>query len=735
MTDHAPASDAELDAEAEDIFYEALQIPDAAGREEYLSRMCSGKSSLRLAVDAMLSSHARADGFFRAGSAALKPPTEFAAASSAHDAERGTEGIGFQLGSYKLVQCLGEGGSGVVYLAQQETPVSRSVAVKILKPGMDTRQVIARFETERQTLAMMEHPHIAHVLDAGMTGTGRPYFVMELVRGESITDYCLRIGAPLIERLQLFQQVCQAVQHAHQKGVIHRDLKPSNILVALHDTVPVLKVIDFGIAKAIGAASSDAHITQRDQVIGTPAYMSPEQAEGGCVDVDTRSDIYSLGVVLYELLAGRPPFQNEELLKGGVDEMRRKLRSEEPLRPSAVVVIANTRNRIHDASRRAQVLRGDLDWIVMKALEKDRDRRYETVRGLWLDIERYLTNDPVEARPPSRVYRLQKLIRRNKVLFAAIGSTTLALIAGLAVSTWLYLRAAAAERQQMNLRAVAEHALRQEAILRQKAEDRERIANAAILLVERKFEEADGMVERMEGQFTQPSVEAANVLRSLAEWHILRGDTRSAAKRSLALLDASRFEGNDKPDMVTRDMVVAAPILVEAGDLVRYEELRVVAVDRFAGTLSPIAAEQVMKTCLLLPPGNEMLGTMNPLAVVEENCVKSRVGSVIDKAWGSAALGLLEYRRGAWQKAADWSARARGFGSYRNRALDALCLAVEAMARGQLGEKAEAQNQLKEARKAVDGWFERPARNSESGAWNDWLIARILMREAERVVE
>ena len=395
------------------IFTAVLDL-DPTERAAFLDSACESNCQLRERVEKLLQFHA--DG----GDILNRPGGAIGLTIDQPIAEQ----PGIVIGPYKLLEQIGEGGFGVVFMAEQQRPVRRRVALKVIKPGMDTRQVIARFEAERQALALMDHPNIARVLDAGATESGRPYFVMELVRGIPLSEFCDQNRLTVGERLELFITVCHAVQHAHQKGIIHRDIKPNNVLVTLHDGTPVAKVIDFGVAKATGQQLTEKTLfTSFAQMIGTPLYMSPEQAEMSGLDVDTRSDIYSLGVVLYELLTGTTPFEQERMRTAGYDEVRRIIREEEPAKPSARISTLNraattvSANRKSDPSRLSQLFRGELDWIVMKALEKDRNRRYETAAAFAADVQRYLDDEAVEACPPSARYRFRKFARRNKAAF------------------------------------------------------------------------------------------------------------------------------------------------------------------------------------------------------------------------------------------------------------------------------------------------------------------------------
>jgi serine/threonine protein kinase len=430
--------------DAKSIFLAALDIADASERASFVATACAGDEALRQRVEDLLRAYGQPDGPLEKLAAAVAP-TELG--------EPIREQVGATIGPYKLMEQIGEGGFGLVFVAEQERPIRRKVALKIIKPGMDTPDVIARFEAERQALALMDHPNIARVLDAGTTQSGRPYFVMELVRGIPITEYCDQAQLTPRERLELFVPVCNAIQHAHLKGIIHRDVKPSNVLVTMHDARPVVKVIDFGVAKALHQQLTDRTIyTRFAQMIGTPLYMSPEQAQMSGLDIDTRSDIYSLGVLFYELLTGSTPLDKRRLAKAAYDELLKIIREEEPPKPSlrlsqsgdALPSIAAQRKT--EPAKLSKMFSGDLDWIAMKALEKDRTRRYETANAFAADVLRYLDDEPVEASPPSAVYRMRKFARKYRKPVIAMAVIGAVLVVGIGGTTWGLVRARRAEQ-------------------------------------------------------------------------------------------------------------------------------------------------------------------------------------------------------------------------------------------------------------------------------------------------
>src|SRR5262245_15414551 len=539
-----------------DLFMAALQIEDAAERSTYLDRACAGETALRQRVEALLAAFEQAGSFMQqpAGDPRATSDVPPPGPSSGSDP---AEGPGTVIGPYKLIEQIGEGGMGTVWMAQQTEPVKRLVALKLIKAGMDSKQVIARFEAERQALALMDHANIARVLDAGTTNTGRPYFVMDLVKGMPITKYCDDHHLTPRQRLELFVPVCQAIQHAHQKGIIHRDLKPSNVLVALYDGKPVPKVIDFGVAKAAGQSLTDKTlVTGFGTIVGTVEYMSPEQAEINQLDIDTRTDIYSLGVLLYELLAGSPPFTRKELEKAGVLEMLRLIREQEPSKPSTKLSTAEglptlAANRGTEPAKLTKLLRGELDGIVMKALEKDRNRRYETANGFAMDVQRYLADEAVLACPPSAAYRLRKFVRRNRGPVLAASLVLAALMIGIVGTAWGLVRATHAEAYAVREAGEKTVALGEKEIALATAKTNEleahkqgALANEQALLARRRFYAAQDNLAQQALEAGQPA-RALELLESLRprldqedlrgfDWYYLWGLCHSNLHRTLS---------------------------------------------------------------------------------------------------------------------------------------------------------------------------------------------------------
>jgi serine/threonine protein kinase len=714
----APSSPPERRRE-EAIFDAVLALPPEQ-RPACLDEACGQDAQLRERIELLLRSHDHAGEFLEPALPA--GPTRTAVLPNAP-----SEKPGDVIAHYKIREKLGEGGCGVVYVAEQTEPVRRRVALKVIKLGMDTRSVIARFEAERQALAMMDHPNIARVLDAGATETGRPYFVMELVRGIRITDYCDQNQLNTTQRLALFVQVCHAVQHAHQKGIIHRDIKPSNILVTLHDGVPVPKVIDFGIAKATEGRLTDLTVyTELRQFIGTPAYMSPEQAEMSGLDIDTRSYFYSLGVLLYELLTGQTPFDAEELVRSGLDAMRRTIREKEPQRPStrlSTMIDAElttvARRQSAEPPKLVHFIRGDLDWIVMKALEKDRTRRFESASGLALDVERFLKNEPIEARPPSGLYRFQKLVRRNRTAFAAAAAVAAALVVGLGLSLYLFIqerhalrRAVAAERRQAELRDQAEKGLALERQMREIAPMTEKFSKAGRLLSEGQFEKTEELMSAIPLTIPQSSViynALGRVYGSRSNWPAaIRNFTRSI------IADPTNYFAYPYLE----------PLLVQTGDMGAYQTLRERALSQFGETADPTIAEQIAKGCMMLPPPATSLKRLAKMAGTALAAGPADTGP----AHNEFVKGLAEYRQGHFADALEWLRKAAA--QEGSPARTAQADATLAMTEYQLGQTNAAREALAQGIKIAETELAKPGRID----WNDGLIAQFLLREAQGLI-
>lgn len=726
------------------IFDTAINIEDAALRHDFLQRtfrddlegMAKMEELLKVAgesaaffIETRKHQEVLADEIIREmpGEEALfLPPVE--------------EDVGTLIGRYRLVSRIGSGGYGVVYEAEQQEPVRRKVALKVIRLGMDTEKVISRFEVERQALALMDHPNISRVLDAGTTG-GRPYFVMELVEGERITSYCDSERLDITARLQLFIQVCHAIQHAHQKGIIHRDIKPSNILIATHDAKPMPKVIDFGIAKATRTSATGRHaLTASDQFLGTPAYMSPEQIDMAGIDVDTRGDVYSLGALLYELLVGRPPFDGEELAKLGMSEMRRTLMQKEPPRLSVVLSADSEENkraaslRRCDRGRLVGVLKGDLDWIVMKAMEKDRNCRYQTVNSLAMDVKRFLENQPVSARRPRRIYLLRKFIGRNRV--ACISGVTIAmsLVAGLGVATILYLRERTALAEQERLASVAEVARSEEARLRNQAQARENVSRAAVLLSEGLIAEADALLRESPLETITPSREAADVFRSLGGWNAIYGRWSQATTCFALLIQANQL-GDPGKILEGVDLLMAGPAFLENGDEESYESFRLSLLDRYPTVGNMIQAEHLLKVCLLTPADDKILKQLEGVAKICAGGVSATGKQRTFREWEALALAIYHYRKGDFRASLDWSRKCLEFPD-RAGSRESAVRCIMGMALFQLGTPKAAAAELEKARGMLPPPVDpdQETRRQVPGNWYAWSVSRLLLKEGDALM-
>lgn len=698
----------------EAIFFGAASLLNADDRVQYLQTACGSDPVLLAVVKEMLAKLNDAEQFFAEGHSRSKPERPDGASSLPDFDER----LGERVGHYRLLQKIGEGGCGAVYLAEQEQPVKRRVALKIIKLGMDTRNVIARFEMERQTLALMDHPNIARVLDAGATLRGRPFFVMEQVDGTKITDFCDANKLNLQKRLALFVQVCHAVQHAHQKGVIHRDLKPSNILVTWADGVPTPKVIDFGIARAIGGGPAHHGAPAvREPFLGTPAYMSPEQAKSD-MNVDTTSDVYSLGVLLYELVSGEMPFDSKDLAPG---ISRRTLAETEPVRPS-VKLAALPQTKLQSLAEQRGMkpkkliacLAEDLDWIILRALAKDRNHRYPSASGLAADVDRFLSNEPLVARPSDQFYRFKKLVRRNKIIFTAGSLAASALVAALAIYVVMYSK--------------VEKAWADERALRLQIEERENLTKTVLLIRQGNYKAAAKLLHEVAPP-THPTLDGMSALRDVGTWQARQGQWQAASD---SYLDLTKIDSTENSDTITWDYVSCGVLLAKSGNVPGYEQFRQKVIAKFMESTNVNHISRILNSCLLPPVTTTTLAQLQPLETTLDRWNQSA-----NEFQQSALvpLCLWKYRQGDYDGTLLYCGR-RKAGEDIESAYDVALHIVAAMAYKQRGQGDEASHELAQARLTIEKHYKYRVchGNHVMGYWQDWVAARMLLDEGTSVI-
>lgn len=741
------------------LFAAASEVDDAALLDEFVRILKDGDMAHAVWLQDVLVSKGEAEKFIRGlekaraiavletGEDLLGEDLEPASSSEVQGLPEDL--LGKKISKYRILERIGEGGGGIVYLAEQREPVHKMVALKVIRIGMDTERVIARFAGEKQSLSMMDHPNIARVLDGGATETGRPFFVMERVEGLPITVFCDENRLDLRARIELFIATCAGIQHAHQKGVIHRDIKPSNILVTRVDGKPSPRVIDFGIAKAIEVdAGISTAMTVNDLFSGTPAYMSPEQADLKSPDVDTRSDVYGLGVLLYELLTGTTPFDAERLAEAGLRELRRIIVEEDPPVPSAKVAALpqGTRNKIAgcrrvDPDRLAAEIRGDLDSVVMKALEKERQCRYETVEGLMMDLQRHLEFQPVLARPQGRLYLLGKFVRRNRLGVGASAAVIASMCLGLGVASVSYWKERRSKEEQARLRRIAEEAHHSERQQLAETREWENMAQISMLLSEGKLEAADEKLRGTPLESMKITPQSAGVLRSLGNWNALSGRWSQAANSFILLMRANELNGGG--DSLDMDILLTGAALAERGKQEDYDRFREWTLRHMKPDTDEITAERVLHATLLRPCSESFLVRLDPftkrLEQAEFNPMRLKGGWPSESAaWKCWALALHDYRAERFLEAREWIRKGLEI-PVRPRFMPALLHSVMAMCEYRLGNPVPAGASLDLAGNIVSEAFDPdlPAAyepfGKQQGFWWDWIVARMLYHEARQL--
>lgn len=710
------------------LFSAAMGFDTQDERERFLGFACRGKPDLLARIRLLSCVQPAADRFFEFESQVES--LESAAASAAE-----ADGLGVVMGRYRLIERIGSGGCGVVYLAEQQKPVRRKVALKMIRMGLENPEAIARFEMERQALASMNHPHIARVLDAGTNAGGRPYFVMELIDGEPITGYCDSRNLGIRDRLGLFVLVCQAIQHAHQKGVTHRDIKPTNVLVETHESTAVPKVIDFGLAQELSPSCRVDAGDKAADFLGTPTYMSPEQVAGNG-EVDTRSDIFSLGMLLGELLAGPPLHLPSDLMERNPDDVRRIMLASRPLLPSALLekrgpegrkeIVGNRRIRTKSLSA---LCSRELDWVVGKAVHQDPSRRYETANSLAADVLRWLHGEEVSARPQSRSYRLAKLVRRNRLLCGAGALAFLGLLAGFSVATVLFLREKEARGAESRLRTQAEAAHHAEILARKSWEYRSRVADSAVRLRYGDLAGAEQLVEPIPMEETPPSLESISVYKQLADWHRAGGRIEEAEVRYLGMIHALAGIDRSHTDANSDMFLPAAALLARSSKPERYADLRRLALDLYADTRDRLVAERILKACLMKPlPMDELPQTAKLASVLEAVTNQQPEGRLY--GWESLSVAMHYYRMADYDQAERWGMRSLDHSEFADRNL-LTSLALVGLIWQKRGNEAKAMEFLSSV--AADHRFQlnrAPDKFESENLWYDWCNLQTLMEEA-----